>query len=80
MQDKYKPNATSEDIKLNILHSLNGYWVSNEGSKTKPNFHVWATGQTHSVCDSAYSEISLAVARCNYLAKAALKKAELKTH
>lgn len=51
-----------------ILHSVNGYYVSNEGTKNKPNYHVWIPGITHAVCDSAYNEISLAVCRCNYLA------------
>ena len=69
VEDKYKPNGTSEDIKLGILHNVGGYWVSNEGTKEKPNFHVWIPTITHSVCDSAYSDISLAVGRCNYLAK-----------
>jgi len=57
-----------EDLKLGILHSRRGYWVSNEGSKSNPSFHVWIPGITHSACDSAYSDLSLAVARCDYLA------------
>ena len=61
------PNATKEDIKCGILHSVNGYYVSNEGTKTKPNYHVWVPNGTHVVCDSAYGEISLAVCRCNFL-------------
>ena len=64
----YQPNATPEDVKLGILHEVNNYWVSNEGTKQNPNYHVWVPGITHSTCDSAYSDISLAVARCNYLA------------
>lgn len=66
---KYDPNGTREDIKLGILHSVNGYWVSNEGSKKEPNFHVWVPNGTHTVCDSAYDDITLAVCRCNYLEK-----------
>ena len=66
---KYDPNASSEEVKLGILHNVNGYYVSNEGTKEKPNFHVWIPSVTHSVCDSAYNEISLAVCRCDYLAK-----------
>jgi hypothetical protein len=62
-------NARKEEVELNILHNVNGYWVSNEGSKQKPNYHVWIPSVTHSVCDSAYAEIDLAVCRCNYLAK-----------
>ncbi len=68
-KNTYEPNGTNEELKLGILHNINGYWVSNEGSKQKPNYHVWIPSVTHSVCDSAYNEISLAVCRCNYLAK-----------
>ena len=64
----YKPNGTKEDINIGILHSVNGYWVSNEGTKSKPNYHVWKPSVNHSIVDSAYKDISLAVARCNYLA------------
>ena len=65
----YEPNGTDEEVKLGILHNVNGYWVSNEGTKSKPSFHVWIPSVTHSVADSAYDDITLAVARCNYLAK-----------
>lgn len=65
---KYTPNGTKEDIQLGILHSVGNFWVSNEGTKVKPNFHVWVIGVTHSKCDSAYTDISLAVRRCNFLA------------
>ena len=64
---KYQPNGTKEDIEIGILHSLDGYYVSNEGTKKEPNYHVWIPNTTHAVCDSAYSDITLAVARCNYL-------------
>lgn len=57
---------TTEDI---ILHEACNCWVSNEGTKTNPNYHVWCNGITHSTCDSAYNDLSLAIARCNYLAK-----------
>lgn len=67
--NKYQPNGTKEDVKLGILHSVNGYWVSNEGTKQNPKFHVWIPSLTHSVCDSAYSDITLAVCRCDYIAK-----------
>lgn len=73
MQDKYKPNGTPDDIALGILHEVNGYWVSNEGNKNNPSYHVWIPTITHSVCDSAYADISLAVARCNYLASKNIK-------
>lgn len=65
---KHQPNANEESIKIGILHSVNGYYVSNEGTKLKPNYHVWIPKITHAICDSAYNEISLAVCRCNYLA------------
>ena len=65
----YQPNGTPEDIKLGILHSVDNYYVSNEGSKSIPNYHVWVPGVTHSTCDSAYADLSCAVVRCNYLAK-----------
>jgi hypothetical protein len=64
-----KPNGTKEEIKLGILHLIDGYYVSNEGVKNNPKFHVWTPSGTHVKCDSAYSNISLAVYRCNYLAK-----------
>lgn len=70
---KYRPNANKEEVELGILHNINGYWVSNEGTKQKPNYHVWIPSVTHSVCDSAYADITLAVARCNYLAKHRVK-------
>lgn len=52
-----------------ILHNNNGYYVSNEGTKAKPNYHVWVPGLTHSTVDSAYKDLSLAITRCDYLAK-----------
>ena len=52
-----------------ILYSVNGFYVSNEGTKKNPNYHVWIPGITHSICDSAYKELDLAIARCNYLDK-----------
>ena len=68
-KNTYEQNGTEEEVKLGILHKVNGYWVSNEGTKQQPNYHVWIPSVTHSVCDSAYTEIDLAVCRCNYLAK-----------
>lgn len=76
--NKHAPNGTAEDIKIGILHSVDGYYVTNEGTKSSPNFHVWIPDLTHSVCDSAYAEISLAVCRCNYLAKHKLKAKYIK--
>lgn len=68
-ETKYEPNGTKEDISLGILHSVNGYYVSNEGTKQEPNFHVWIPCITHAKCDSAYDDISIAVCRCDYLEK-----------
>lgn len=69
----YTPNGNKEDVKLNILHSMGGYYVSNEGTRVNPNYHVWIPNITHAECDSAYSDISLAVSRCNYLFKNNIK-------
>jgi hypothetical protein len=65
----YLGNTTAEDLAIGCLHEVNGFWVSNEGTKKQPNYHVWVPGITHSTCDSAYNDLSCAVARCNYLAK-----------
>ena len=70
----HQPNGSKEDISIGILHSSNEYWVSNEGTKLKPNYHVWIPQVTHSICDSAYDDITIAVARCNYLAKSKIGK------
>ena len=69
VNNSHKPNGTHEQMEVGILHSVNGYWVSNEGTKHKPKYHVWIPSITHSVCDSVYKEIELAVCRCNYLAE-----------
>ncbi len=66
--DKHQPNGSKEDVKLGILHKVNGYYVTNEGTKFKPNYHVWIPRLTHSIIDYAYSDISVAISRCNYLA------------
>lgn len=65
----YEPNGTAEDIKAGILHSVGAWWVSNEGTKNKPAYHVWVPAGVCCECDSAYADLSLAVARCNYLAR-----------
>jgi hypothetical protein len=67
--NKYQPNGSKEEVSLGILHNVNGYYVSNEGTKSKPNFHVWVPDGTCCQCDSAYNDITLAVCRCDYLAK-----------
>lgn len=59
-----------EDI---ILYETNGYYVTNKGSKLKPNYHVWIPNLTHAVCDSAYSDLIMAITRCNYLEKNKIK-------
>lgn len=78
MAGNYEPNGTKEDIKLNILHCVNGYYISNEGTKEKPSYHVWIPQVTHAIVDSAYREISLAVARCNYLEKTKISNSRFK--
>jgi len=66
--DRIKGINTKNTMKeSDILHEAGNYYVSNEGTKLKPSFHVWIPGITHSTADSAYSDFSLVVARCNYL-------------
>lgn len=48
-----------------ILHENGHFWVG----KTKSDFTVLVVGATHSVSDSTYGDLSVAVARCDYLAK-----------
>jgi hypothetical protein len=62
------PNADQFQRSIGILHSIKKHWVSNEGTKSKPSYHVWVPNGTHCTCDSAYHELGLAVTRCNYLA------------
>lgn len=73
IKNTYEPNGTKEEVLLGILHNENGYYISNEGCKKKPKFHVWIPDTTCAVVDSAYVDITLAVARCNYLAKNKIK-------
>ncbi len=64
----HEPNVTKEQIKTGIIHSSGGgYYVSNEGTKLNPSYHVWIPCLTHAICDSAYNDFSLAVCRCDYL-------------
>lgn len=65
-------NAT-DNLAIGIYYSVDGYYISNEGTKNDPNYHVWVPGITHANCDSAYSDLSLAVSRCNYLYKNKIK-------
>lgn len=57
----------------NIFFEQDNYYVTNEGTKTNPNYHVWVPGVTHSKCDSAYLEMELAISRCKYLANNKVK-------
>lgn len=52
-----------------IIYENKGYWISNEGTKMEPKYHVWKPGFTHSTVDSAYIDLSLAIKRCDYLVK-----------
>jgi hypothetical protein len=65
---KYKCNH-----QFRTYWNVNGYYVSNEGTKNKPNYHVWVPSVTHADCDSAYDDITLAVCRCDYLAEHKVK-------
>ena len=52
-----------------IIHEAGDYWVADEGSA----FTVYKIGVTHSTSDSSYEHdpdgLSIAKARCDYLAK-----------
>ncbi len=52
-----------------IMHEVGSYWVG----RAKAAYIVYRTGVTHSVSDSAYARdpdgLSIAIARCDYLAK-----------
>lgn len=56
-----------------IIHENGDYWVL----KDKTAYVVFQTGITHSTSDSAYpltaDGLSIAIARCNYLAMRATK-------
>jgi hypothetical protein len=53
-----------------IMHENGKFWVL----KNKEGFHVMISGITHSVSDSSYSQLDLAIARCDYLASHTMKK------
>ena len=42
-------------------------YISNEGSKKSPKYHVWVNGATCAMADSAYADLSLAIARADYI-------------
>lgn len=56
-------------IKANQIKHENGkFWVL---EVKKGVYQVMKTCLTHSTCDSAYNDLSLAICRCDYLAKRA---------
>lgn len=50
-----------------IVHENGVFWVL----KNKEGFHVMRSVGTHSVGDSAYATLDLAIYRCDYLASRA---------
>lgn len=54
-----------------IMHENGRFWVGR--TRSPPSFTVYRTEVTHSVPDSSYAKdkdgLSLAIARCDYLAK-----------
>lgn len=48
-----------------IAYENGKYWVL----KDKNIYHVMVTGLTHSISDSSYDDLSLAIARCDWLAR-----------
>ena len=55
-----------------IMHENSGYWVLKDHKNR--SYTVLKSGLTHSTADSSYElnddGLSIAIARCNYLAKA----------
>ena len=58
-----------------IMHEVGDYWVARQ----KGTYVVYKIGVTHSTSDSAYAKtpdgLSIAIARCDYLAGRASSKA-----
>ncbi len=52
-----------------IMHERGSFWVGRERRNGGVQYTVYKTGFTHSVSDSAYLDLSIAIARCDYLAK-----------
>lgn len=54
-----------------ILHEIGKYWVLRDKHQGKVTYTVMKNGITHSesVDDTTYPELSLAIARANYLNK-----------
>ena len=53
-----------------IVHENRQYWVMKDSRTGNVCYTVMRCGVTHSVSDSSYTDLSLAIARCDYLAKA----------
>ena len=57
-----------------ILYEQGDFWVG----RTERAYGVFENGATHSTCDSAYEKtadgLSIAIARCKYLARRAAEK------
>lgn len=66
-------NTTTNEDRI-IKHENGNYWVWDAGEA----YQVMANGLTHATADSAYPRttdgLSIAIVRCNYLAKRAAKK------
>jgi hypothetical protein len=56
-----------------IKHENGQYWVGHD--RKNAAYVVYKKGLTHSISDSAYRELELAVCRCDYLARRAKEKA-----
>ena len=52
-----------------IMHENGKFWVLRKGGV----FYVMVAGVTHSSSDSAYEDLSLAIYRCDYLARRVAK-------
>ena len=63
-----------------IMHEAGWFWVGREPDR----YTVYRAGITHSVSDSSYRKnaagLSLAVARCDYLSRAASKSSSAAVH
>lgn len=63
-----------------IIHQNGRFWVARERGKRNA-YVVYRDGATHATSDSAYtpdaSGLSVAIARCNYLAKWEAEKSSI---
>ena len=63
-----------------IMHEAGDFWVSRE----RDRYTVWRNRVTHAVSDSSYRKnrdgLSIAVARCDYLSRAASKSSSAAVH